>query len=277
MPSLSTPQAAPQPHFTESGNPDDAADAPVLHHAGQDESGDPHPSLPAPVRAGWKEGLVIAVVVLVVGAGAAVAFDPAREGLVVMLAGVGAPTLVLAVLALVFARKTGELGQWLRPAWGDFSRGVGGAAAFMAATWAVSHALAGTPREAWLARVYLKLGDPSVLRDAKVWVGLFLVSIAAAEEIVWRGLVTRLVERFLPRTGWLVAAVPYALAHAATLVLLKDDVAGPNPLIVLAALFGGVLWGGMVKVTGRLPPAIVAHASFDWCVVMLFRMWGPSV
>jgi membrane protease YdiL (CAAX protease family) len=216
-------------------------------------------------------------VVAVVGVGVAIGFDPSRAGKIAMPLSVAAPTLLLAVLALVHAKRSHELGEWLRPAWGDFTRGVLGATVLLGGAWVVAHGLAGTPREAWLARVYLELGDPSVLRDAKVWIGLGLVVIAAAEEIVWRGLVTSLLTRHFPRTAWIVAATAYALAHASTLVLLGDDVAGPNPLVVMAALGGGLLWGGIARIAGRLPPAIVAHALFDWCVVMLFRLWGPSV
>jgi membrane protease YdiL (CAAX protease family) len=73
------------------------------------------------------------------------------------------------------------------------------------------------------------------------------------------------------------AAVLYASAHAPTLWALRDPKAGLNPLLVAAALAAGLVWGAMTRYFERLPPAIVAHALFDWALVMMFRLWGQSV
>jgi membrane protease YdiL (CAAX protease family) len=110
-------------------------------------------------------------------------------------------------------------------------------------------------------------------------VAIGVIVASAGEEIVWRGLVTRLIsEQIGPRGAWALAAVPYALAHLPTLWALRDPEAGLNPILVIAALGAGLLWGGLVKITGgRLVPAIIAHAAFDWTVVMTFRLWGVSV
>ena len=71
----------------------------------------------------------------------------------------------------------------------------------------------------------------------------------------------------------------YALAHLPTVLLLRDPFAGPNPLVVLAALGCGLVWGLIVARTGRLPVAIFSHALFTWCVAIQFPLWrlGPAV
>jgi membrane protease YdiL (CAAX protease family) len=136
----------------------------------------------------------------------------------------------------------------------------------------------GSPRESWLARLYLQLGHPGELRANVKTMVLGIVVAAAAEEIVWRGLVTTLLaEQFGSRRAWIYSAVAYAAAHVPTIWALRDPVAGMNPVLVMAALAAGLVWGAMARMFGRLPPAILSHALFDWMVVMMFRLWGPSV
>jgi membrane protease YdiL (CAAX protease family) len=48
-------------------------------------------------------------------------------------------------------------------------------------------------------------------------------------------------------------------------------------MLPIASLGVGLVWGGMGRVTGRLTPAILSHAAFDWCVIVVFRLWGPSL
>ena len=78
---------------------------------------------------------------------------------------------------------------------------------------------------------------------------------AAAEEIVWRGLVTRLIaERVGSRWAWAWAAIPYALAHVPTAWSLRDPEAGLNPLLILGALGLGLVWGGLARSQRRIAP-----------------------
>ncbi len=71
-----------------------------------------------------------------------------------------------------------------------------------------------------------------------MFVGALVFLIAALEEIVWRGLVLRALEGPLDKVAaWLLSSALFAAAHAPTLFLLADPVAGPNPLLV-AAGFG---------------------------------------
>jgi membrane protease YdiL (CAAX protease family) len=189
------------------------------------------------------------------------------------------PTLVFLVLALARAHLAGELKTWLRPVWGDFTRGVFAAGLLFLAAYVFSRWCTGTPRESWLARFYLQLGDPKVLREHMALVAGGVLLAAAGEELVWRGLVTRLIGEWMgDRWAWAVAAVPYALAHLPTAWALRDPEAGLNPMLVIAALGAGLVWGFLVRrVGGRLFPAIISHAAFDWTMVMTFRLWGVSV
>ena len=49
------------------------------------------------------------------------------------------------------------------------------------------------------------------------------------------------------------------------------------PLVVVATLGAGLVWGAMARSFGRLVPSILSHALFDWTVIVLFRFWGPPV
>jgi membrane protease YdiL (CAAX protease family) len=101
-----------------------------------------------------------------------------------------------------------------------------------------------------------------------------VIAAAVAEELVWRGMVTQLLaERVGSRMAWVWAAVLYALAYAPTMWALRSS-AGLNPLLVGAALGAGLLWGAMARAFGRLAPGVLAHALFDWAVVMMFPLWG---
>jgi len=112
------------------------------------------------------------------------------------------------------------------------------------------------------------------LQQRVVGISVAIVVVAILEEIAWRGLVYALVEeRFGTRRAWPITAALYAAAHLPTLVLLADPYAGPNPLIVLAALGCGLVWGLIVARTGRLPVAIFSHALFTWCVAVQFPLW----
>jgi membrane protease YdiL (CAAX protease family) len=75
------------------------------------------------------------------------------------------------------------------------------------------------------------------------------------------------------RRAWIWAAALYALSMTPSAFSLRAG-AGPNPVLFLAALGGGLLWGGMARLFGRLAPGILAHALFDWATVMMFPLWA---
>lgn len=188
-----------------------------------------------------------------------------------------ASTLALGVYGALRLQRAGDLASLLRPAWGDFTKGFFGAAVLFAAVLAFRHVVLppGSVREGWIARVYLQLGGPADLRAHLTALGVVVFLATASEEIFWRGFVIQVLEPYVgSRRAWVVAAVLYATAHLPTVWALRDSAAGPNPLVVLVALAGGLLWGAMARALGRLPPVLLAHALFDWCVLVLFRLWG---
>jgi membrane protease YdiL (CAAX protease family) len=92
---------------------------------------------------------------------------------------------------------------------------------------------------------------------------------------VWRGLVLdRLAERFGSRRGWILSALCYSLSLAPTLFALRDPVAGLNPLLMIAALGCGIVWGFMAARFGRLFPAIFSHMAFTYFSAVQFRWPG---
>lgn len=235
--------------------------------------------------------LYLAGIVVLVALGASQAFALPNAGSPKLFAWIGLPTLVLAAIGVARARRDGELYRrssfdeggglgWLNVRSGDFTRGFAGAAVLFGGAWAFTRVVmpAGSPRESWAARMYLQLGDPSTLRK-EVWlVAIALIVMAIAEELLWRGLVTSLLADLVGSSrAWVWSAVLYAVAHIPSVWALKDPVAGYNPMILVAALSCGLAWGFMARRFERLFPSIVSHALFDWTVLMMFRLWGPSV
>lgn len=223
---------------------------------------------------------LLVAIVLSVGACSYVGFQEKYAGSPTFVLVVAAPTVLFAAVGLYFAHRDGVLGDLLRVRGGDFSRGFIATAVVFAGAWGFTRFFApvGSDRESWLARLYLQLGAPSMLR-ARVGsvVAVFIVT-ALSEEILWRGLVPSLVEeRVGSRRAWMVSAGLYALAHLPVAWALRVGDAGLNPVIPLAALGCGLVWGGMARRFGRLWPGIFSHILFDWAAVMMFRFWGPSL
>lgn len=207
-------------------------------------------------------------------------FDPARAGQPSALEGLGATYAVLTVCALAYGFRTSQLKKWLLPRFGDLSVGFFAALGLFGCAFGFVKliTLHHSPRAAWMAHLYLQLGDPRPLRHHQAWVGVGLAVAATMEEVVWRGWAKSMLDNLVGlRAGWIAAAVLYALAHVPTLWALSDSSVGLNPVVVIAALGAGLVWSGMARVFGRLWPGIVCHALFDWAVLMMFRLWGPSV
>jgi membrane protease YdiL (CAAX protease family) len=185
----------------------------------------------------------------------------------------GVPHVLLAALALRGFSRDGTLHERLTPRFGDITWGTLPGFALLAASWAVRSVLVptDTPRQGWLLRVFLVLGDPETLQHS-VFLTAALAVIVVAEELVWRGMVLDEVSaRFGPRRGWVIAAALYALAALPTVFTLRDPVAGPNPLLVTAAFGCGLVWTFMAGRYGRLLPSIVAHLVFTYFSAVQFR------
>ncbi len=223
---------------------------------------------------------LLGVIVLVVGLSTYFGFQPSHAGQPSFLLIVGLPNVLLAAAGLFYAHRDGVLKHWFGVRGGDFSIGFVTAGALFGAAWAFTKAFIppASPRAAWLAKIYLQTGDPKFLRGHVAVVVLGLVGMAICEEIVWRGLVVSLLEeRVGSRRAWIYAPVLYALAHVPAAFAMRDSVAGPSPLLPLAALGCGLVWGFLNRKLGRLTPGIFSHGLFLWCMVMMFRLWGPSV
>jgi membrane protease YdiL (CAAX protease family) len=222
----------------------------------------------------------VALAVVAVAAGAYFAFRPESSGTVAFWVFSAGPSLVLGALAAAWAGREDLLREWLTPKWGDFTRGVAGGVLFFGIAFAFSRIVApvGSPREIWLVTLYGQIGDPRVLAAHQPAIAATIVATVLAEEVLWRGMVTHLLEeRVGSRTAWLWAAGLYALAYAPSAWSLRAGGAGGiaalNPVLVVAALGGGLLWGAMARGFGRLAPGVLAHALFTWAVVMMFPLW----
>jgi membrane protease YdiL (CAAX protease family) len=224
-----------------------------------------------------RPALWILPVLLAVGAGSYTGWLPERCGTFAFWVLAVGPTVVLA-LALSPRVAREELKIWVTPKWGDFTAAfVGALVLFGLAVLFTKLAMPpGSPRRIWLVSVYSQLGDPKSLQSHAVLVGAGVAVAAAAEELLWRGCVTELLTaRLGSRRAWIAAAVLYACAHVPAMWALRAD-AGLDPLLPLAALGGGLVWGAMARIYGRLVPGILSHALFDWCVVMMFPLWEPA-
>lgn len=109
--------------------------------------------------------------------------------------------------------------------------------------------------------------DAAGLYDAfrspsRVVAALALAPVILGEELVWRGAVQdAFVRRLGLAGGVLLAAGAYALALAPL----------GSPILVLAALLCGLLWGALRIATGSLLPPLLAHLVWDALVLL----WLP--
>ena len=216
---------------------------------------------------------IAAGVTLATAAGVGYAFHPTNAGSGRLLQMLGIVYGALVAGMVIWTLRRGELRQQLAPTGGDITIGALLALLlYLAATLTHKGLTAqGTPREGWIMRIYLHIGDPSV--TAAFWVGIAVLLIGAAEEIAWRGWVMRaLCNAYGDRFGWLMSTALYTLAHAPTVYLLRDQTAGPNPLVMMAAAAGGLAWGYLALRIGRLGPSLFSHAIFSWAVVE-FPLW----
>jgi membrane protease YdiL (CAAX protease family) len=149
-----------------------------------------------------------AIAVVVSAIGNAVAFRESLQGSAAFWLWILGPTLLLALLSLRVMWNNGTLVDRFTPRWGDLSIGALTASVLLVASWVARGALSpsGTTRQSWLYRVYLQLGDPETLQNSALLTGCLLLT-AAAEEVVWRGMVLdSLAERKRTRPGMINSA-----------------------------------------------------------------------
>jgi membrane protease YdiL (CAAX protease family) len=185
-----------------------------------------------------------------------------------MWVGLLLPYAVLGGLAVQQFHRDGTLREVLGLRAGDFSIGALIAALVFGGAYAVRRLLfaPGSSKSVWLYHIALQLG--SVRPTPKLFIAVAIVG--ALEELVWRGLVLSALTHGLgTRRAWPVAALLYAAAHLPTVITLGDPMAGPNPVLPLAALGAGLVWSFGARLFGRLPPLIVSHAIFTYFAVLL--------
>jgi hypothetical protein len=271
---MSDERDAPEAEDAAPDAPDDTA-APEPDYTPEDV--DPDRFRVAPSRlSSPAEAISVSVgVTLAAGVVITFAFDQRRAGTPAMLIAIGLFYAVIGAFALRRLDQRGELRSRFRPASGDFTLGAVVAGALYGVAHLVDQIVArhGTPREAWIMRIYLQVGDPNA--PGHVFVGGAVFLVAALEELVWRGLVMRTLEAvYGSRRALIATSLLFATAHLPTLYLLGDPTAGWNPLIVLAALGCGTVWGLVYLRTSRLVPALFAHALFTWALIE-FPIWRP--
>ena len=90
---------------------------------------------------------------------------------------------------------------------------------------------------------------------------LLLFPIGSGEEMFWRGFVQRyLMERVGRWRGFLLALVLYSGIHIPTL----------NPVLFLAALTAGFIWGWIYMKTENIAITTISHALWDAVVFAVF-------
>lgn len=189
---------------------------------------------------------------------------------------VSLPNLAAAGFALFYLHEEDLLFERLRPRGGDISMGVALGVALLVASWAGRSTLAavGTPQHAWLLNVYIQIGDPEIVQSSALLTTALLL-VVIAEELTWRGWALDVCNRRLgARRGWMLATLLYAATMVPSMFSLAAPGAGPNPLLLIAALFCGLTWSFTAHVLGRLPPVIISHAIFTYFSVVQFRLPG---
>jgi uncharacterized protein len=204
------------------------------------------------------------------------AFRPSVAASLTFWLGIAIPYVALCGLAVYSMWDDGTLFDKLAPRWGDLSIGALSAMGLLLASWLVRTYVAPppSPRQAWLLRIYLQIGDAEQIQRSLALTALVL-AVPVLEEIVWRGFVLTRLEGVVGRRGAPpLSALLYALSVLPTVWLLRDPVVGLNPLLVLGAFGCGLVWAYTVALTKRLPPVIFSHMAFTYFSVAQFRWPG---
>ncbi|HET9954605.1 MAG TPA: CPBP family intramembrane glutamic endopeptidase [Polyangiaceae bacterium] len=217
--------------------------------------------------------MIAVIVILIVSAGAhAFVFRESVAGSPAFWWGLCVPYTLLDLLALHQLRRRKRLDA-LMPRFGDLSIGVSTGALLLFASFLCRSTLSptGTPRQAWLYRIFLQVGDPEVIQHSAI-LTLAVLFIACSEELVWRGAVLEILsERLGSRPAWLVTTLAYTAVMLPSLFALRDPIAGLNPLLPIAALGAGLVWSFLAARQRRLPPVMISHMVFSYFTIVQFR------
>ena len=94
------------------------------------------------------------------------------------------------------------------------------------------------------------------------WILLFIL-IIPAEEMIWRGYVQGFLEEKL--------YFPFAILIATAIYVLSLFWA-ISPLLMLAGIFGGIMWGMLYVWSKNIYVPMISHMIFDLCLLILFPL-----
>lgn len=110
--------------------------------------------------------------------------------------------------------------------------------------------------ESEISGIYAFKGDASRLRIFL----LMLLVIGPGEELFWRGfLQDRLMRRFKPIYGFIIATTLYTLVHVLT----------GNFMLIMAALVAGLFWGWMYYRFKSIAANIISHIVWDITIFLI--------
>jgi membrane protease YdiL (CAAX protease family) len=209
--------------------------------------------------------------VALVSAAAQWAFDLERAASPWVFVAMGAASAAAVAIGVLALRDDAGLAEQWAPRWGDLRNGFLVAVLAWAAATGGSRMLAGGGSfDAQILRLYLQVGPVGSQPPVAFVAGV--VVIAALEETLWRALVPRALEGFVPaRVAWMLAAVLYAIAHLPAAKAMSV-LGAPNFLLPEAALGLGLGLGGLAAALGRVVPGFVAHVLFDLAILGPFAL-----
>lgn len=160
----------------------------------------------------------------------------------------------LAIGAYGVVAQRSVIGDLLRPTAADVAIGVVGAVVLYGIFWAGGRLL-----RRWFpaaaAQVDTLYEVRSVRTSERLPIPAVLLLVGPCEELFWRGFVQS-------RAGFVVALLGYAAVH------LWER----KPVLILAAVVGGVFWAGIFAWRGTLVAPIISHALWDLAVVVWFPL-----
>ena len=106
--------------------------------------------------------------------------------------------------------------------------------------------------------------DLYIIVGPKVWWHfVLLLLIIPGEELFWRGYIQRRVIQMYKRPiGIFVATALYAVAH----------ISSGNAMLVLAALFSGIVWGALYEWKKSITVVILSHFTFNLFLLILYPL-----
>ena len=113
-----------------------------------------------------------------------------------------------------------------------------------------------TSAESEISGIYAFKGDASRMRILL----LMLFIIGPGEELFWRGfLQDRLMKRFKPIYGFIIATTLYTLIHVLT----------GNFMLIMAAMVAGLFWGWMYYRFKSIAANVISHVVWDITIFLI--------